>query len=400
MALENKTVAEINQLIIDQLEAQLNQVIPILPKNFIRILAKVLAGVFIILYKVSQWIFLQIFVSTASFQEFTVFGKKITPLIEWGKLLGIGPPTAATQTKLQIRIIVNNLGETLPSGTQFSSTINGLIYITQQDYLLDVNPFYIDVICTTGGTAGNLEVGQPMSTVNTLGYIENDGEVFFIIVAGTDAESEEQYRQRVVERFQLQPQGGALADYRIWSQDVPGVLQTYIYTGDPGHVLNYVAGDPDIYFFRVPSAGLLVSVGNACTYDPVTGLAIRKPVTAILDPIGDGSYGNVLPIIPKFFDVIIYDLIADDLGYVKGLIQQSLSSYFFAREPYIQGLSLPPIKNEISESAIISIVFDIVNTNSGSFTTVGLLYESNPILSYILGEGELSVLGLLSYESI
>ena len=68
MALENKTVAEINELIIDQLEAAFNQVIPILPKNFCRVLAKIFAGVFIILYKTSQWIFLQIFVSTASFK--------------------------------------------------------------------------------------------------------------------------------------------------------------------------------------------------------------------------------------------------------------------------------------------------------------------------------------------
>lgn len=400
MALENKTVAEINELIIDQLEAAFNQVIPILPKNFCRVLAKVFAGIFIILYKTSQWIFLQIFVSTASFKEVTILGKKITPLIEWGKLLGVGTPTPAVQTELRVLIKVNTLGETLPSGTQFISNINGLIYITQQSYFLDTVSFIINIICTEGGINGNLETGTTISTVNTLGYIDNDNTVFFTDVSGIDSENEEQYRQRVVERFQLQPQGGALADYRIWSQDAPGVLQTYIYTGDPpSNVLIYVAGDPDIYPFRVPSSALLVQVGNVCTYDPISGLATRKPPTAIIDPAGDESYGNVLPIIPKFFDVIIYNLAAGDLTYVKNLIQQALSKYFFNREPFIKGLSVPPEKNKISQSAINGIVYDVTNANNASFTNAALIFESLPIESYVLGEGELAVLGNLSYAS-
>ena len=400
MALENKTVTEINELIIDQLEAAFNQVIPILPKNFCRVLAKIFAGVFIILYKTSQWIFLQIFVSTASFKEVEILGKKIIPLIEWGKLLGVGTPTPSGQTQLRVLIKVNILSETLPSGTQFISTTNGLIYITQQSYFLDTVSFIINVICTEGGVNGNLETGSTISTLNTLGYIDNDNTVFFTDVYGIDSETEDQYRQRVIERFQLQPQGGALADYRIWSQDAPGVLQTYIYTGDPpSNVLIYVAGDPDIYPFRVPSSALLINVGDVCTYDPVTGLATRKPLTAIIDPVGDESYGNVLPIIPKFFEVIIYNLIATDLVYVKNLIQQALNEYFFNREPFIQGLSIPPVKNKISQAAINGIVYDVTNANSASFTNAALIFESLPIESYVLGQGELSVLSNLSYVS-
>ena len=401
MSLENKTVLEIKQIIIDQLEAAFNQLIPILPKNFCRVLSKVLAGVFIILYKVSQWIFLQIFVSTASFQEVEIFGKKIRPLIEWGRLLSVGDPFPSIQTRLKITISVNSPGETLPSGTQFLSTINGLIYITQQDYLLDAGiPYYIDIICTEGGAEGNLEVGQTISTVNTLGIIENDGEVYEILESGLDAESESSYRQRVVERFQLQPQGGALADYRIWSKDAPGVYQTYIYTGDtPGHVLIYVAGNIEIYPFRYPTSGLLIAVGYACTYDPITGLATRKPVTAIIDPAGDGSYGNVLPINNVFFDVVIYNLIADDLVYVKNLIQKAIGDFIFSREPYILGLSILPKKDKISQSALIGIVYDIVNVNNGSFSSLSLLLLGSPIESYVLGEGELSILNLLTYVS-
>ena len=399
MSLENKTIAQINQLIIDQLEAQLGQTIPILPKAFIRILSKVLAGVFIILYKVSQWIFLQIFVATASWDEVEIYGTKIRPLVEWGRLLGVGDPLPATQAELELEITVNSVGETLPAGTQFTSDINGLIYITQQDYTLTAGPDTIEVICVTGGILGNLEIAQELSTVITGGIIGDTATITNIIVAGVDAESESEYRQRVVERFQLQPQGGALADYRIWASDVAGVLQTYIYTGDPpSYVLVYVAGDPSIYADRIPSAGLLDLVGAAITYDPETGLATRKPLTAIIDPAGDGTYSNILPVSILTFDIEITDLITDNIIDTKAAIRIALDAYFLSREPYIIGLTPPPAKDKITQSAIIGIISDIVEADNGSFTTA-ILYVATIITpSHTLEQGELCELDQLTYS--
>jgi len=397
MALENRTVSEINTLIINQIEAQINQTIPILPVSVTRILAKILSGIFIILYKDSQYIFLQLFVSTASFKEVTLYGKKITPLIEWGVLIGIGRPLAATQSQLELEIIVNSIGETLPTGTQFISSITGLIYITQEDYVLTAGPDTIEVICTTPGIAGNLEVGQILSLANTIGIIENDSDITDIVVAGVDGETEAAYRQRVVERFQLKPQGGALSDYRIWSNEVAGVLQVYVYTDDPGNVLIYVAGDPDVYADRIPSAGLLLSVGVACTYDPLTTLATRKPLTTILDPAGDESYANVLPVSIKTFDITIASLVVDDIVTVKAQIRSALDSFFLSREPYILGLSVLPQKNEVSTSLIVAIISDVVSANNGSFLSAALYFEGNVVTSYILSEGELCDLDTITY---
>jgi len=397
MALENRTVSEINDLIINQIEAQINQTIPILPVSVTRIIAKILSGIFIILYKDAQYIFLQLFVSTASFKEITIYGKKITPLIELGVLIGIGRPLAATQTQFELEIIVNSIGETLPAGTQFISLITGLIYITQGDYILTAGPDTIEVICTTPGIAGNLEVGQILSLANTIGIIENDADITDIIVAGVDGETEPAYRQRVVERFQLKPQGGALSDYRMWSNEVAGVLQVYVYTGDASNVLIYVAGDSDVYADRIPSAGLLLLVGESCTYDPLTNLATRKPLTAILDPAGDESYANVLPISLKTFDITIASLVVDDIVTVKAQIRSALDSFFLSREPYILGLSILPQKNEVSTSLIVAIISDVVSANNGSFLAAALYFEGNVVPSYILSEGELCDLDTVTY---
>ena len=108
----------------------------------------------------------------------------------------------------------------------------------------------------------------------------------------------------------VQPQGGALADYRIWAYDVAGVLQTYPYNDEnsPGGVIIYVAGTTDLYPTRVPDSALLVAVGKACTYDPDTGAANRKPLTAILDPQGNETYPNVKAVNITHFNVYVTGL--------------------------------------------------------------------------------------------
>ena len=401
MALEQRTIQEINDLIIDQLEVQIGQTIPILPKAFARVLAKVLSGVFIILYKDAGWIFLQIFVSTASFQEVNIFGKTLIPLVEWGRLLGIGDPEPATQAILDIDLTVLSIGQPLPSGTQFISNLNGLTYITQQSYTLSTNPFTIEVICVTSGTQGNLSPGDVLSIANSIGIIEDDATVNALTTAAVDAETEEEYRQRVVERFQLQPQGGALADYRIWAQDAPGVYQTYPYSGDdPADVLVYVAGDPAIYPDRVPDSALLLSVGNVIDYDPDTGLATRRPVTAIIDPLGDGSYNNIKSIVLKSFDVDVIDLVISDIDNIKQQIKDAVTTYFLNRDPFIDGLSLPPLTNVISQANLISIVDDIVSGNGGTFTTVIIELGGFETPQYTLGQGEISKLLSMSFDGV
>lgn len=66
MALNPPTIDEIRDSIVSQIEASIGQTVPLLPKAFIRVLAKVLAAAILVLYKYGGFIFLQIFVSTAS----------------------------------------------------------------------------------------------------------------------------------------------------------------------------------------------------------------------------------------------------------------------------------------------------------------------------------------------
>jgi hypothetical protein len=400
---ENKTIQEIDDLIISQFTASFSKTFPIFPKSFLRVLSKVLSAVFILLYKAAGWMYLQIFVSTASFKPVTVLGKTITPLIEHGRLVGVGDPLPSTQAELTILVNVVDIGSTLYAGTQFQTDLNDVLYITTENYVLDLATKSINVLATEGGTKGNLSIGNTLSLVNTLGIIENDANITAIITTAVDSESEDDYRFRVSERFQLQPQGGAYADYRIWAAEVPGVKQTYIYSGDPpSNVLIYVAGDSVIYSDRIPNTALLLAVANALEYDPNTGMATRRPIGAVIDPAGNGTYTNVKAITVVEFDVEVTGLTIDAslLSQTRLDMKSAVDAYMLEREPFIEGLSIPPKKGEITQSNVVGIVNNIVRANSGTFLNALNSINGVSTTNYSLLEGQLAKLGTFTVNGV
>ena len=195
-----------------------------------------------------------------------------------------------------------------------------------------------------------------------------------------------------------QTQGGSLVDYRTWAFDAAGVLQTYIYNDErsPAGVLIYVAGDPDIYEGRVADRNLCIAVGKACTYDPDTLKANRKPLTAVLDPDGDETYSNVRSVNIVEFDVYITEMdgaLVDDFGQSA---KSELTTYFEGREPLIRGLDNEDNKTDlITKNSVIATVNGVATTLKATFGTVTMQLAGRDTDAYTLGMGELCTLGKL-----
>ena len=389
MALQTPTTAEISDNIIAQLEATLNQTIPLLPKSFLRVLAKALAGVFIILYKYGGYIALQMFVATASAKDTTIFGITINPLKFWGRLIGIGDPVAATNAELLIDITVENQSGTLASGSQLINSDNGVTYITIGSVVLDaavVQATIRAVSDQTGGggagTIGNLEPADVVSFANPLPNVAKDAVVDSQIVTGADAEATDVYRQRIIDRFQATPQGGAYADYRIWGEEVAGIVNIYPYTGAPGEVDVYAeatvasSGSAD----GIPTSAQLQAVADSIELNDA-GLASRRPA---------GAFVNVFAITRTAFDTIISGLTVDNPGQVQSDIEAAMEEYFLTAEPFVDGLTIPPRKDRLTRSALIGLVEDIVTATNGTLTTVTFSMSS--------GGGNLEVYTLLEGE--
>ena len=388
MSLITPTTKDINDNIIAQLEASLNQTIPLLPKSFMRVLAKTLAGVFVILYKYGGFMFLQVFVRTASANTTTVNGENVIPLTEWGRLIGVGDPAAATNAELIISITVNNQTGTLPSGSQLVNTNNGVTYITIGAVALNAAIVQATIRAvsdqTDGGGAGaigNLDPGAVVSFANPLANVARDTVVASQAVTGADGEATEAYRQRVMDRFQKRPQGGAYADYEQWGEEPAGILNVYPYTSDcPGQVDVYVeatvasSGDQD----GIPTTTQLQEVLDSIEVDQ-SGLASRRPANALV---------NSFPITRTGFDVRVTGLSVDNLASVQSSITTAIEEYFLDREPFIEGLSVLPRRDRITRSAIGGVVDDIVSAAGGIFSSVIVTQSAVNIELYSLGIGE------------
>lgn len=403
MAYENKTVDYVYNLILTSLQEKFNNRLRLLPKAFLVVLAKVLSAIYIIPFKLCGWFLLQIFPDTASYSKVNVLGHTIRPLVKLGDQFGVQRPMEGKAW--QGVIIVKRLAENkvIALGTQLKSDITGFIYCVSESVELDEDEKRVEVYCTETGIDGNLADGDILTFVNPIGYAEKNAEVAETTITGTDDETEESYRRRVVNRYSVQPQGGALADYRIWAYDVAGVLQTYPYNDEnsPGGVIIYVAGTTDLYPTRVPDSALLVAVGKACTYDPDTGAANRKPLTAILDPQGNETYPNVKAVNITHFNVYVTGLTgvtAQDFG---ESLKSELETYFNNREPYIRGLSNDNNRTDsILRNSLIATVNSIALSMKATFDTVTMNTNGPVIAEYTLGKGELAALGDLYINGV
>lgn len=396
MAIQAPTIAAVRQQIIDSLEASLNQTISLFPKAFNRVIAAVFAGVFILLYKHSNWIFLQLFVATATIDEVEILGRVISPLKEWGRLIGAGDPVGATQAQLSIDIAVEVQTGQLDSGTQVVHSSTGVLYLLQGSILLDASTVTGTFVAASdqggdpgdgSGVIGNLEVGAVVQFANPLANVARDAVVSGVLVTGADPESVEAYRQRIIDLFQKRRQGGALVDYEIWGEELVGIINVYPYTGTiPGTVESYVeatvasSGNPD----GIPTQAQLDLVLEAINKDE-EGKASRRPANAF--PI-------VLPITRTGFEINVKGLIVEEVGTVKSTIDAAVVQYFLDREPFIDGVTVLARTDLIARLSLVGLIEDIVTAANGTFTGVLLALTSGggPIPVYALGVGEKSKL--------
>ena len=398
MAWENKTLSEIETDYKNGFTTSFNTNFQLLKKSFISLSATVNSGIYITLHKLIGWFYLQTMPSTATYDEITVLGHTFRPLVALGDQFGVSKPLTGNAWEGLITITVVTPGETLETGTQLQSGVTGKIYLVNDSTVLAGSTMNIAIKCTETGTSGNLSAGDGIDFVTNLGIVKQSATVLSTTTSGTDEEDKEEYRARVQTRYKNPPKGGALADYRIWGNEVDGVSQIYPYkdTDTASGVLIYVAGDSATYTNRIPDTALLLAVGKMLTYDPDTGLATRKPLCATIDPVGDETYTNVKPVTIKTFDVYVVGISGVDADDFATAVKSTVENYLLGREPYIRGLSDDNNKtNQITKNSISSEIDQVAITIKATFDSVILKGASGTVASYELGQGELAKLGTL-----
>jgi len=291
------------------------------------------------------------------------------------------------QAELVVTVTVQNKVGDLPGGSQLLRADTGVIYQTVAAVLLDAPTVSVTIKATsdpTGGGAGvigNLNVADIVSFANPLPNVATDAVVASTAVSGVDGETEEAYRGRILDRTTARPQGGALADYRVWGSEVAGVANIYPYTGSPGEVDVFVestvALDPD----GIAGAALLLAVFNAIELD-VDGLASRRPANAGV---------NTISITRTAYEVVVSGLVPSDpttLAATQTAISDALDEFLRGREPFIVGLSILPRLDRVTQGAVAGVVNEIANAEGATVAAVALKLDTVTITADTLGNGE------------
>ena len=128
------------------------------------------------------------------------------------------------------------------------------------------------------GTA--LTFTDPPPGVDPVAYVADAG-----IYGGADEQTEQEYRQSILDRMRQPPQGGSMADYRRWVRESPGVRAKNVWVfGHP----DTAPGTVEVYFTTLdglPSgADVLAAQGYIAQMKPVgTQVTVSVPDTKDID---------------------------------------------------------------------------------------------------------------------
>lgn len=403
MAFEIPTTAEQFAINLANIEARINQTSPLNDKAFNRVLAIMEAIGFTSLHKYAAYNVKQILAITA-------FGEGLDNIgTEYGVIRKAAEATVLTATLPGVDTTI------IPQTIDFIGDANGVRYfLNAAAEIGDPTPGVAELTMTaeTLGVVGNLQLGDTLSigtqvagaeTVATVAVIT--GETVAILNTGAEEETDEAYRVRVLDEIRATSGGGNAADYRLWAQEVAGVVRAYPYAGKPVLLLLessppdrtvYIEADTTIDPDGIAPASLLDEVRDTITTDPVTGLA-RQPLGLTDDTLYVESISRT-----PFYITIRNLSVSDDLvAKTKDEIEDALIAYFILIKPFVDGLDSVLDRNDkITDLTVSNIVQDVLSANGG--TANGVAFGQTPgesLPEYQLSPGELSKLasGGISY---
>jgi uncharacterized phage protein gp47/JayE len=274
------------------------------PNSVLRVLSDGNAGLAYLVLLYIDWLALQLLPDTAE----TEWLDRHAAI--WLPNGGRKPATFASGSVTATGII----GSILPQATQLTGQ-TGVLYETLAQITIGTGPTPVDVRAVDPGIAGNLDQGSSLAFVNAIAGV--DGTVTVVaMTGGVDVESDDELRERVLERIQQPPMGGAQYDYVAWAKQVPGVTRAWA-APEQG---------PGTMTVRFLMDDLRAADDGWPTPDDILAVAAyidkKRPVTV------KDCY--VLAPIKYFLDITITDLAVDDAA-TRAAIEQSIRNMLFVQ---------------------------------------------------------------------
>lgn len=384
------TYSELYTSVQSDLKNQLG-ITSLVGKTVINAFAMVQAAKLKLTYLTAARIYQNIFVDTAE-------SESLGGSLERFGLVKLGRrPFVATAGEYNASV-TGSIGAVISQGTTFksldSSTSPDKLFTLDTDFTFVSTTGTIKIRALDLGSEAALVVGDQLQVTSPLANVDSFQEVTSVETSPTDAESYEDYRAKTIESYQVEPQGGAKTDYRIWSADAAGVRKVYPYVKDgySGEINLYVEATitDSTDGYGSPTTTILDDVAEVIEYDP----DISKPDNERgRRPMGTFQI-HVLSINPLPVDVVISQL--SDSSFLSA-ISAGIESYLYDVRPYIAGADNPTLLNigKLYASDIYAIIKETIGAQA-TFTEVTVKVNSNIVTLYEFIDGYIPYLNTVT----
>lgn len=174
----------------------------------------------------------------------------------------------------------------IPAGTIVQRS-DAVEFTTDAEATINAGSAIAAVTAVEGGVASNTDAGSSVTLVNPIAGVNSTASVTTAIANGTDAESDDSLRERLLDRIQQPPHGGAEFDYVKWAKEVSGVTRAWEYPQEMGIgtvTVRFVVDDHAVS--SIPDAAKVTEVQDHIdSVRPVTvkGLYVVAPLDTPLD---------------------------------------------------------------------------------------------------------------------
>jgi len=308
-------------------------------------------------------------------------------LRRWGRVKLNRDPFPATQGQYTV-LVTGTTGATIPAGTTFKANDNS--QAPQKLFILDV-AFVLDgtniitLRALEAGTDSKLSIGNQLTATAPIALVNSIVTVQTEAIEPQAAENIEDYRQKVINAFRLEPQGGSPADYRLWSTEVQGIVQAYPYaaSGQTSVVNLYLESDE---IDGVPTSQDLLNV-QASIELPTADRPSRKPVT---DNV------NYLPVTPLDVEITISDYVNLTVD-KETFIQNALTEMFSNIRPFVGAIDVLADRNDYFD--VNTVISQILLAVPGSiFSSISITVDGSPVNSFTFELGDIPNLNPVLYD--
>lgn len=341
--------------------------VTILRRSFLGVIAIALAGLAHSLFGYLKFIEKQAFPDTAT-DEY---------LDRWA---GIWNVTRKVATFNEFVCAVEGTAGTVIPNNRTYKRADGKEYLTTEEITLTGSGDEISMIAVEAGTESEVEAGDTISILSPIAGLVSEAEVSEVVTEPDDAESDESLRERLIDRIQNPPSGGAANDYIQWAKEVAGITRAWVapLALGPGTVTVYVVSDDE---------------------DPITPSSPK--ITEVEDHIEEvrPATANVTVVAPVLFPIDLTIQLGPNTASVRAAVEAELDDLILRDAQVVDSWASP---TEVYDGKILlSRINEAISIAAG---------EDNHIITEINGDstpgdvepptGNLAVLGDITWQNI